>query len=219
MKPVLDWTIREWFEYHQKKVHQGSINGFPQHQQKWMGRTIWKNPLDCWIYQEILFETRPEVIVELGVAHGGNALYMAHLMDLLGIPNGTIVGVDLDLQRAAGLKHPRIQLIQGNCQDLDTVGTVARIVAGRRAMVISDCGHSAPHVLAELKTYSPLVSVGCYHIVEDGICDVMRWPPVPGPASASAEWQKSNPHFANDADLREKYLITYNFNGFLKRVR
>jgi len=219
MKPILEWTVREWLEYHQHKVHQGSLNGFPQLQQTWLGRTIWKNPLDCWIYQEILYETNPEVVVELGVAHGGNTLYLAHLLDLLESPSGIVVGVDMDLSRAADIRHPRVRLIQGNCLDPETVTQVTQASRGRKTMVIADCDHSKDHVLQELCAYSPLVSVGCYYIIEDGICDVMHWEPVPGPMPAAETFLSGNQQFVNDKELREKYLVTYNFNGYLKRTK
>lgn len=218
MKPILDWTVREWFEYHQRKVHQGSLNGFPELQQTWFGRTIWKNPLDCWVYQEILHETRPEVIVEIGVAHGGSALYLAHLLDLMGGDYGIVVGIDIDLSKAADLTHPRIRLIQGDCLDSSTFNQVAQVARNRKTMVIADCDHSKEHVLHELRTYSPLVSVGYYYIVEDGICDVIDWAPVPGPQAACSEFLEENRQFVNHRELREKYLITYNFDGYLMRI-
>lgn len=86
-------------------------------------------------------------------------------------------------------------------------------------MVIADCDHTKDHVLAELRTYSPLVTTGCYYIVEDGICDVMAWPPVPGPLVACKEFLRDNGDFITDSELREKYLVTYNFGGYLKRIR
>ncbi len=184
-----------------------------------MGRTIWKNPLDCWVYQEILYDTQPEVVVELGVAHGGGTLYMAHILDLLGIAAGEVVGIDLDLSHVMDLRHPRIRLIGGNCLDPATIRQVTDLCRGRKTMVIADCEHSKDHVIQELRAYSSLVSLGCYYIVEDGVCDVMGWPPVPGPQAACAEFLGENPDFVNDAPLREKYLITYNFDGYLKRVR
>lgn len=85
-------------------------------------------------------------------------------------------------------------------------------------MVISDCDHHKDHVLEELRTYSPLVGLGCYYVVEDGICDEMGWAPVPGPKAGCKEFLRENPRFVNDSELREKYRITYNFNGYLKRV-
>ncbi len=218
-KAILDWPVRKWLQYHQTTVHQGSLHQTPKLQQSWMGRTIWKNPLDCWVYQEILYDTQPEVVVELGVAHGGGTLYMAHILDLLGIAAGEVVGIDLDLSHVMDLRHPRIRLIGGNCLDPATIRQVTDLCRGRKTMVIADCEHSKDHVIQELRAYSSLVSLGCYYIVEDGVCDVMGWPPVPGPQAACAEFLGENPDFVNDAPLREKYLITYNFDGYLKRVR
>jgi cephalosporin hydroxylase len=205
-------------QYHQTTVHQGSLNETPDLQQRWMGRIIWKNPLDCWIYQEILYDTKPQVILELGVGHGGGTLYLANLFDLMGGSSGQVVGIDRDLSQASGLRHSRVRLIEGNCLDPEVIKQATDLCQGRRTMVIADCDHSKDHVVQELRTYSPLVSAGCYYVVEDGVCDVMGWPPVPGPRAASTEYLRENPNFVNDARLREKYLITYNFNGYLKRI-
>jgi cephalosporin hydroxylase len=229
VKSILDWTVREWFEYHQRQIHQGSLTGHDHLQQRWMGRAIWKNPMDCWVYQEILYETQPEVLVELGIAHGGNLMYLSHLFKLMGKADSRLVGVDIDTSRAADLNIPGLHLIQGSCQDQSVLQEVSALTLGRRTMVIADCDHSAHHVLAELSRYGPLVSVGCYYIVEDGICDVMGWnpttgapvgdSPAPGPRAAALEFLSHNQHFVDDAPLREKYLLTYNFNGYLRRVR
>ena len=218
MKAITDWTVKEWLEYHQEKVHQGSLNGAPEIQQTWMGRTIWKNPLDCWIYQEIIYDTKPDAIVELGVAYGGGTLYLAGILDLCGGSSSQVIGVDSDLSRVTDLRHPRITLLGGNCLDPATIRQVADLCKGRKTMVIADCDHSKDHVIEELRTYSPLVSVGCYFIVEDGICDVMGWQPVPGPQAACSEFLRESPKFINNKRLREKYLITYNFDGYLLRT-
>lgn len=217
-KPIVDWSVREWMEYHQTTVHQGSLNDASDLQQRWMGRIIWKNPLDCWIYQEILYDTKPQAIVELGVGHGGGVLYTANLLDLLGDPCGLVIGIDRDMSRVRDLRHARVRLIEGECLDQETIRRATGFCQGLRTMVIADCDHSKDHVVRELRAYSPLVSQGCYYIVEDGICDVMTWPPIPGPRAACEEYLRENPRFVNDAKLREKYLITYNFNGYLKRV-
>ena len=218
MKAITEWTIKEWLEYHQKYVHQGSLNCTPDIQQTWMGRTIWKNPLDCWVYQEIIHDTKPEAIVELGVAHGGGTLYLASLLDLLGSSSAQVIGIDSDLSRVTDLNHPRIKLLGGNCLNPAIVQEVAELCTGRKTMVIADCDHSKDHVLEELRTYSPMVSVGCYFVVEDGICDVMGWQPVPGPQAACSEFLRENSSFTNEKRLRDKYLITYNFDGYLKRT-
>jgi cephalosporin hydroxylase len=167
----------------------------------------------------IICETKPEAVVEIGVGHGGSTLYLASLLELVGIPDATVVGVDTDLSRVADLQHPRIQLIGGSCLHEKTIRQVTHICRNRRTMVIADCDHHKDHVLEELRVYSHLVSVGCYYIVEDGICDVMGWSPVPGPQAACKEFLRDSVSFVNDKVKREKYLITYNFDGYLKRVR
>ncbi len=184
--------------------------------------------MDCWVYQEILYDTQPEVVVELGIAHGGNLLFMADIFRCMNRMRTQIVGVDIDISRASDLKLPGLHLIEGKCQEENVFQKVASFARGKRTMVIADCDHSKEHVLEELKRYSPLVSVGCYYIVEDGICDVMGWHPLtgqpvnnqpaPGPQAASLEFLAQNRQFIDDAAVREKYLITYNFNGFLKRI-
>lgn len=219
MQELLDWKIRDWLEYHQERVHQGCLNGRPDLQQTWMGRVMWKNPLDCWIYQEILYDTRPEVIVELGVAHGGTLLFLSNLLDILALPKSQLVGVDIDLSRVQDLKIPRLHLVAGNCLDPGNFQQVSSLCNGRRTMVIADCDHSRDHVYQELLHYSQLVSIGCYYIVEDGICDAMNWEPVPGPRSAVEKFLQCHDHFVDDAATREKYLITYNPKGYLKRIR
>jgi hypothetical protein len=116
------------------------------------------------------------------IAHGGNLLYLSHLFKLMGKTGARLVGVDVDTSRAADLNIPGLHLIQGSCQDQQVLQEVSALTLGRRTMVIADCDHSGDHVLAELSRYSPLVSVGCYYIVEDGICDVMGWNPATGGA-------------------------------------
>jgi cephalosporin hydroxylase len=228
VKSILDWTVREWLEYHQRNVHQAALTGKAQLQQRWLGRPIWKNPMDCWVYQEILYDTQPELVIELGIAHGGNLLFMADIFRCMNRGRTQIVGIDMDISRARDLKLPGLHLIEGTCQDESVFERVSDFARGKRTMIIADCDHSRDHVLDELTRYSPLVSVGCYYIVEDGICDVMGWHPLtgqlvndqpaPGPQAASLEFLRNNPQFTDDAEVREKYLITYNFNGFLKRV-
>ncbi len=99
----LGMSLRQWLEYHQRDL------AFDQC--TWMGVKAWKNPLDAWIYQEIVYEVRPEVIVEVGSAMGGGTLYLAHLLDLLG--DGTVVSVDIDRTRFVA-EHQRIVTVTGN---------------------------------------------------------------------------------------------------------
>ncbi len=184
VKSILDWTVREWFEYHQRQVHQGSLTGHDHLQQRWMGRSIWKNPLDCWVYQEILYETQPEVLVELGIAHGGNLFFMSHLFQLMGKTDAQLIDVDIDTSRAADLKIPGLHLIQGSCQDEDVLTKVSALTRGRRTMVIADCDHSGNHVLAELSSYSPWYQSAVTTLWKTGFAT--SWAGIRPPARQSA---------------------------------
>jgi cephalosporin hydroxylase len=211
----LDWTLRDWLGYHYHFVHQGYRYGHPELQQTWRGHKLLKNPLDCWVYQEIITRTRPEVIVELGVAFGGAAIFFADLMKLQGA--GEVIAVDVTLDRAQGVSHERLQLIEGSSTDPKIVEEVHRRVKGRPAMVFADSDHQASHVLGELEAYHDLVAPGRYFIVEDSLADVLGLMPVPvdGPLPAIRTFLQAHPEFSSDLSVSEKYLLTQSPYGFL----
>ena len=181
----------------------------------WMGFTVWKTPTDLWMYQQIIFETRPTLIIETGTAHGGSALYFAHLMDLLG---GRVMTIDIEPQPNLP-QHPRIEYLTGSSVDPAIVSAVrSRVTPADRVMVVLDSDHSQTHVAAELSAYALLVSSGCYLIVED--TNVNGHPVFkehgPGPAEAVDAFLPQHPEFARDS-TRERYLLTHNPGGFLNR--
>lgn len=214
---ALDWTLRDWLSYHYHFVHQGYRYGYPELQQKWRGIPLLKNPLDCWVYQEIIAETRPDVLLELGVAFGGSATYFADIMQLLG--HGEVIGVDVSLERARGVEHPRISFIEGSSVAPDIVALVHERCRGKRVMVFADSDHEAEHVYAELRAYHDLVGDGMYMIVEDSLADVMKWMPVPidGPLVAVERFVAEHPEFVVDQRIGEKYILTQSPYGFLRK--
>lgn len=218
IEAYLDWTLRDWLEYHYHIVHQGYRYGAPELQQTWRGVPIIKNPLDCWVYQEIIYRTRPDVLLELGVAFGGSGLYFADFMD--SIDHGMVLGVDIDISRAADVQHPRIERLEGSSVGPEMVAEVTRRCEGKRVMVIADSDHRETHVLAELESYFGLVGEGMYMIVEDTLADVMNQMPVPvgGPLPAVHRFLAGHPEFELDMTLSEKYLLTQSPYGFLRRV-
>lgn len=218
LSKVLDWTIRDWLNYHHLFIEQGYRYGMPHLQQEWMGRPILKTPFDCWVYQELIYRVRPDVIVELGVKFGGSGLYLAHLMDIIG--HGEVLGVDIDLSNVLDLEHPRITFLEGSSTDPKIVAQVHARVSGQRAIVIADSNHECSHVLSELDSYHDLVPLGSYFIVEDGVGELMDWMPVPmgGALTAVVEFLNSHPEFEADRVIAEKYLITSNPDGYLLRV-
>jgi cephalosporin hydroxylase len=205
-------SLRSWLRYHQRHVAFDHCT--------WMGVPALKNPLDAWIYQEIIHEVRPDVVVEIGSAAGGGTLYLAHLLDLL--EHGVVMSVDFDRSRFT-VSHDRIQTVTGRSDDPEVVDRVRRACDGKRVIVIHDADHSKAQVLADLALYAPLVTVGSYLIVEDGIVDLFRpndgiglWGE--GPLAATTEFVRSHSEFRVDRE-RERYLLTYNPRGFLLRVR
>lgn len=177
-----------------------------------------KNPLDFWVYQEIIFELQPDVIIEVGNLHGGTALAMAHLLDHLG--KGRVVGVDIDHEKVpeAVWEHPRITLITGDA--CASVGTVrGHIVAGDTVLVIEDSSHTYENTLNVVRTYGPLVTPGSYLIVEDTNCHHgLDEGFSPGPYEAVETFIQETDAFEIDRS-REAFMITWNPIGFLKKVK
>jgi cephalosporin hydroxylase len=182
----------------------------------WMGVPCLKCPLDLWIYQEILYEIRPDLIIETGTHLGGSALYLAHVLDILG--KGEIVTIDInDSPRP---QHPRVHYVQGSSANPDLVATA---VHGRRrevCMVILDSDHSEAHVTAELEILAPYVTPDSYLIVEDtNINGHPTYPSFgPGPFEALQQFLPQHPEFIVDPS-REKFLMTFNPRGFVRRLR
>ena len=186
----------------------------------WQGVHCVKSPLDLWVYQEIVHETRPDLVVETGTWLGGSALYFASLFDLIG--NGRVLSIDLEPARDELPAHPRISYWGGRSSvDPGLLEEVRREARGQRVMVVLDSDHRKEHVLAELDAYAPLVTPGCYLVCED---TAINGHPIfaahgPGPAEALTEWL---PEHSDDWEVdrrREKFLMTFNPGGFLRRAQ
>lgn len=183
----------------------------------WLGAQALKNPLDLWVYQEILFETRPELIVETGTYRGGSAFFLASMCDLLGA--GEVVSIDIEPMRVDYPQHPRITYLAGRSStDPEVLGEVRARADGRSVLVVLDSDHSQAHVEAELEAYAPLVPVGGYVIVEDSNIGRIREDLMPGPLQAVETFLSRSDEFEIDRE-REKFLITFNPSGYLRRVR
>ena len=182
----------------------------------WLGVRTQKCPLDLWVYQEILNETRPDLILETGTAHGGSALYLASVCDLLG--RGEVVTVDISPVEGRP-QHDRITYLTGSSTADEVVGEVERLATDHeRVLVILDSDHSRDHVLDELRIYSRLVSPGSYLVVEDS--NVNGHPVLaehgPGPMEALEEFLAESDEFEVDA-AREKFFLTFNPRGYLRK--
>lgn len=184
----------------------------------WLGVKTLKCPTDLCVYQEILFEKRPELIIETGSYLGGSALFMASVCDLLG--QGRVVSIDVEPAGELPM-HPRISWIKGDSVSREVLDLVATERAeARTAMVILDSNHTRGHVLRELKAYASMVSVDQYLIVED--TNVNGHPVLPehgpGPWEAVGKFLEGQDSFGIDV-AREKFLLSFNPGGYLLRVK
>lgn len=183
----------------------------------WFGYALVKCPLDLWIYQELLVQTRPDVVVETGTWCGGSALYMAMIQDLIG--HGRIITIDNEAKPGRP-EHPRITYVTGSSTEPSIVARVREAVDDRRTMVVLDSDHRAEHVYREIIAYHPLVQVGDYLIVEDTNVNGHPVRPDfgPGPMEAVDRFLRENDDFAPDPQC-ERFLLTMNPNGYLKRSK
>jgi len=185
-------------------------------QSTYFGIPTLKSPIDSWIYQEILVETKPDVIIEIGNHRGGSTLALAHLCDLL--DRGRVIGLDISHKKVPEQvkKHPRITLIEGDaCQSFAQVSKL--ISKEERVLVIEDSAHTYENTLNVLETYSVLIKPGDYFIVEDSICHHgLVVGPNPGPYEAIETFVDIHSDFEIDRG-RESFLITWNPKGYLKR--
>jgi len=197
----------------------------------WMGRPIIQYPQDMIAMQELIWDIKPDLIIETGIAHGGSLIYYASLMELIG--KGEVIGIDIDIRehnRREIEAHPmfkRIQMIQGSAIDEELVAEVARRAEGKETiMVCLDSNHTHDHVLRELELYAPFVTVGSYCVVFDTIVEDMPkgayerpWDVGNNPKTAVWEYLQTNDQFEIDHSIDNKLLISVAPEGYLKRVK
>ena len=205
-------------EQFHRVYYDGALFGDTRASTYWLGVRVDKCPLDLWIYQELLFEHRPEVIVETGTATGGSALFFASILDLIG-GSGRVVTIDVDDQFDRPT-HDRIEYLDGSSVAAETLARVAEIVGERTAMVFLDSDHTRNHVLAELRAYRSFVQPGGYLVVEDTNLNGRPVSPEfgPGPGEAVDAFLSEDDRFARDSGC-EKFYLTFNPGGYLKRLR
>jgi cephalosporin hydroxylase len=183
---------------------------------QWLGNDTLKCPFDLWNYQEILYEVKPDLIVETGTWGGGSALFLASMCDLMN--RGRVVTIDIKEKRGRP-QHERLTYLLGSSTSAEIVERVrSTIDKDDRVLVILDSDHRKDHVLQELEIYSDLVTPGSYVIVEDS--NINGHPVDPsfgsGPMEALREFLSKDKRFKADR-TREKFLLTFNPSGYLRR--
>lgn len=214
----------------------------------YLGRPIIQYPQDMVAMQELIWQIKPDLVIETGIAHGGSLIFSASMLALLdmcdAIESGAtfdpksskrkVIGVDIDIRqhnRDAIEAHPlssRIQMIQGSSIAPEIITQVKQISEGFKTILVClDSNHTHEHVLAELEAYAPMTSVGSYCVVFDTVVEDLPkemfpdrpWGPGDNPKTAVWEYLKSHSEFEIDKDIQTKLLITVAPDGYLKRVR
>jgi cephalosporin hydroxylase len=184
----------------------------------WMGRPVIQLPEDMIRIQEVIFDIKPDVIVETGVAHGGSLIFYASLCKAM--DSGRIIGIDIEIRphnRTAIEAHPlahMITLVEGSSTDPEIVAHVAGLIKpGEKVLVLLDSNHTKQHVLDELRAYGPMVTPGSYIVATDGIMGQV----VGGPRT-QPDWTWNNPTQAESSDF-EIHEPDFPFNEGLVRER
>lgn len=213
MEDSLSMSVKEWLYYHQNNVH---------FNQKYRGLNMIKNPFDLVIYEELFWEIRPTVVIEIGNRYGGFSLWLKDRMKLVGI-DGKIITIDIESLADGNFnefKSDKFISIIGDCNSEDTVAKVKSYISKDDVvMIIEDSSHTFDNTFRALEKYKDIVTVGSYLIIEDGICDIIDLGVNPGPMKAVEEWIKANNENFEIDRSRERYIMTYNPKGYLKRLK
>jgi cephalosporin hydroxylase len=199
----------------------------------WLGRPIIQFPQDILAMQEIIWNIKPDLIIETGIAHGGSLIFYASMLELIG-GQGKVLGIDIDIRehnRREIEKHTmfkRITMITGSSTDDTVIKKVRAFAQGKkRVLVCLDSLHTHAHVLNELEIYSPFVTKGSYCVVSDTIIEDLPedyfpdrpWGKGNNPKTAVWEFLKNNNRFVIDKDIENKLLITVAPDGYLKCIK
>lgn len=215
----------EWFR--RSVAHRYSYNF------SWLGLPIIQYPQDIVAMQELVWESKPDLIIETGIARGGSLVFYASMLELLG-GQGRVIGVDIDIRphnRVAIEGHPmagRIDMIEGSSVDPAVVEQVTHAATGRETiLVVLDSHHTHDHVLQELEAYSPLVKPGGYLVVFDTVIEDMPagsfrdrpWDKGNSPGTAVRAFLAQSDRFEVDRSVDDKLLISVAPGGYLRCVK
>lgn len=210
---------------------------------EWLGRPIIQYPQDVMAIQEIIWQTKPDLIIETGIAHGGSLILTSSLLALLdlfdhesGLERAKprkVIGVDIDIRahnRDSIQNHPlnsRIILLEGSSTDMEIVDQIKILAEGhKKVMVILDSNHTHEHVQKEMEIYNAFVTSGCYLIVFDTIVEFLKadsfenrpWGIGNNPWTAVKDFLTKNNDFVIDKRIENKLQITVSPDGFLRRI-
>ena len=215
IKKILSPIVIKFFHY----IWWQSKDTWPRN--KFLGYEILQCPFDLQIYQELIFASKPEFILQTGICGGGSIVYFSSILDLMGASNDVkVIGVDIELsEEAKEIKNDRVILFEGSSTNEEVVSKIKNYTTGKKGIVILDSDHSETHVLNELSIYKDFVLKGCYLVVED---TNLNGNPVhpnfgPGPYEAVKKFLHENKDFRQDNKLWKRNLFSFHQYGWLVR--
>jgi cephalosporin hydroxylase len=215
---------KEWLQESFKKQYEYNFT--------WLGRPIIQYPCDIIAMQELIWEVKPDLIIETGIAHGGSIIFSASMLEIIG--NGLVIGIDIDIRKHNRTEienhsmFKRIKFIEGSSIDPIIIQQIKKIAETKhRILVFLDSNHTHEHVLQELKLYSQFVSKDSYIIVFDTFVEDLPeefsenrpWGRGNNPKTAVWEFLKTNSDFIMDKNIELKLLVTSAPDGYLRRVK
>jgi cephalosporin hydroxylase len=244
---IADYQLDSSFTTQSQEWLQASMRRRYVYNFDWLGRPIIQYPQDMVAMQELVWSTRPDLIIETGIAHGGSLVLSASLLAMLDycdavqaravldpkVGKRKVLGLDIDIRPhnlQAIKEHPlahKIERVQGSSISSDVISQVHAYARNyQRIMVCLDSNHTHEHVLAELKAYAPLTTIGCYCVVFDSFVEDMPndmfpdrpWGPGDNPKTALWEYLKTNKNFEIDRNIPGKLLVSSAPDGYLKRI-
>jgi cephalosporin hydroxylase len=213
----------------------------------WMDRPIIQYPQDIVAMQELIWDIRPDLIIEMGIAHGGSLIFSASVLAMMDVCDAIstgqaidpakskrkVLGVDIDIRahnRSAIEAHPmasRIQMIEGSSIAPEIIAQVQAVADHYKTVLVClDSNHTHDHVRAELEAYAPMTSLNSYCVVFDTLIEDMAedeypnrsWGKGDNPKTAVWDYLKTHPEFEIDKSIPDKLLITVAHDGFLRRI-
>jgi cephalosporin hydroxylase len=200
------------------------------YQFEWLGIPIIQLPSDLVTFQEIVWNTKPDLIIECGVARGGSLVFWASIQSICGI-KPRVIGIDIDI-RGHALKAinssafaGEIELVESSSTEPGTIMRVKELAAGaKKVMVVLDSNHTHDHVLSELRAYSSFVTVGNYFLVLDTVIEYLQidpnrpWGPGASPYSAVSQFLSVNDNFERQDNYEKRNAVSVAPGGFLLRL-
>jgi cephalosporin hydroxylase len=192
----------------------------PHYHLKWKDIEMTKFPNDIYIYQQIIWQAKPDVIVEVGTQRGTSAQFFNELIKAAGKPNSIVITIDIypvpEIQKSV-LDSLGVIMITGDIKKLSTQQKVVPYIKDKNFLLVDDGSHRYEDVMASLQFFQKYQAPGNYMIVEDGITDVMLSRKNRNALEAVDNFLTENTDYVRVLDF-DHWLMSTTFGGIIRRL-